>query len=384
MNQTAWLLISTTLLLLTLPGVALFYGGMVRKKNVLNTMALPLLALVLASVEWPVLSEVLPIGLGVWTGNPAQEGQSPVLMHHSIACALALALVAGALVERMRIAFFLIFGLLWVAFVYSTVVQWLWDGGWLTNLGALDFAGGAVIHISAGVTALALAVLVGPRQGYGRTEMMPNHLPLSFCGASFICVGWFGFSAGMGRAPITVATGAVVAIQVAAAAAAMAWTAAEWLQRDKPTMLGSVSGAIAGLVAISPAAGYVGPLSAMVIGSGAGVLCYMVVNFVKPILGYDDSLDVFGMHGVGGTWGMIATGLFASTAVNPEGSDGLFYGYPYQFAAQLAAVLGVWIFVGTATVLLFKGLESVLSPRVDEESEIVGLDLTQHGERAYQ
>jgi Amt family ammonium transporter len=384
MNQTAWLLISTTLLLLTLPGVALFYGGMVRKKNVLNTMALPLLALVLASVEWPLLSEVLPLGPALWTGNPAQEGPSPALMYHSIACALALALVAGALVERIRIAFFLIFGMLWVALVFSTVAHWLWGGGWLTKLGALDFAGGSVIHISAGVTALALAILVGPRQGYGRTEMMPNHLPLSFCGASFICVGWFGFSAGMGRASITVAAGAVVSIQVAAAAAAMAWTAAEWLQRDKPTMLGSVSGAVAGLVAISPAAGYVGPLSAMVIGSGAGVLCYMVVNFVKPILGYDDSLDVFGMHGVGGTWGMIATGLFASTAVNPEGSDGLFYGYPYQFAAQLAAVLGVWIFVGAMTVLLFKGLESVLSPRLDEESEIVGLDLTQHGERAYQ
>lgn len=382
MTQTAWLLISTTLLLLTLPGVALFYGGMVRKKNVLNTMSLPLLALVLASLEWPVLSATLPVGSLLWSGNQ-HEGQSPVLMYHSIACALALALIAGALVERIRLAFFLVFGLLWIPLIYSSVVQWLWGGGWLTELGALDFAGGAVIHISAGVTALVLAVMVGPRKGYGRTEMMPNHLPLSFCGASFICVGWFGFSAGMGRAPVTVASTAFVAIQVAAASAAIAWTAAEWLQRDKPTMLGTVSGAVAGLVAISPAAGYVGPLSAIVIGLGAGVLCYMVVNFVKPILGYDDSLDVFGMHGVGGTWGMIATGLFASTAVNPEGSDGLFYGYPYQLAAQLAAVLAVWLFVGVMSVLLFKGLQAILSPRVDEESEIIGLDLTQHGESGY-
>jgi Amt family ammonium transporter len=283
----------------------------------------------------------------------------------------------------MRFIFFLLFGVLWIALIYSPVAHSLWGGGWLTGLGALDFAGGAVIHVSAGVTALVLAVMVGPRKGYGRTEMMPNHLPLSFCGASFICVGWFGFSAGMGRATITVASTAFVAIQMAAASAAVAWTAAEWLQRDKPTMLGTVSGAVAGLVAISPAAGYVGPLSAIVIGLGAGVLCYMVVNFVKPILGYDDSLDVFGMHGVGGTWGMIATGLFASTAVNPEGSDGLFYGYPYQLAAQLAAALAVWVFVGVMTVLLFKGLQAILSPRVDEESEIIGLDLTQHGESAY-
>lgn len=382
MNQTAWLLISTTLLLLTLPGVALFYGGMVRKKNVVNTMSLPFLALILASLEWPVLSKVLPMGSVLWTGAE-QDGPSPVLMYHSIACALALGLVAGALVERIRFGFFLIFGFLWVALIYGPVAHSLWGGGWLMSLGALDFAGGAVIHISAGVTALVLAVLVGPRKGYGRMEMMPNHLPLFFCGASFICVGWFGFSAGMGRASMTVASSAFVAIQMGAASAALAWTAAEWLQRDKPTMLGTVSGAVAGLVAISSAAGYVGPLSAMVIGLGAGVLCYMVVNFVKPILGYDDSLDVFGMHGVGGTWGMIATGLFASTAVNPEGSDGLFYGYPYQFAAQLAAALAVWIFVGVMTVLLFKGLQAILSPRVDEESEIIGLDLTQHGESGY-
>jgi Amt family ammonium transporter len=383
MTSTAWLLISMTLLLLTLPGVALFYGGMVRKKNVLSAMALPLVALVLASLEWPALAEVLPMGAELWTTASGESGRSSLVMYYSIACALALGLVAGAVVERLQFSFFVAFGLLWVAVVFGPVAQWLWGGGWLTRTGALDFAGGAVIHVAAGVTALALAILVGPRKGYGRIEMMPHHLPLSFCGASFMCVGWFGFSSGMGRAPITVATSAIVAIQVAAASAALAWTAAEWLQRDKPTMLGTVSGAIAGLVAISAGAGYVGPLSAMVIGLGAGGLCYMVVNFVKPILGYDDSLDVFGMHGVGGTWGMIATGLFASSGVNPDSPDGLFFGYPYPLAAQLAAVGAVWAYAGVMTVVLYKALTLVLPSRVEDEEEVVGLDLSLHNENAY-
>jgi Amt family ammonium transporter len=225
--------------------------------------------------------------------------------------------------------------------------------------------------------------MVGPRKGYGRTEMKPNNLPLSVCGAAFLLVGWCGFSAGTGTAPMTTVTGAFVSIQAAAAAAALAWTIVEWLQREKPTLLGTLSGVVAGLVAISPAAGYVAPLSAVVIGVGAGGLCYMVVNFVRPILGYDDSLDVFGMHAVGGTWGMVATGLFASTAVNPDGSDGLFYGYPYQFLVQVIAVLAVWAFSGLMTFLLVKVLPLVLQPRVEVEAEVMGMDLAQHGERGY-
>ena len=375
-DQTLWLLVSTALVTLTLPGVALFYGGMVRKKNVLNTMGMPLLALALVSPAWLCFGDALVFGRS--PGNPA-----PQLAYQTMAAALALAVVTGALVERMKVLFFLVFGLLWVALVYGPLAHWLWGGGWLANLGALDFAGGAVIHASAGVTALVAAVMIGPRKGYGRVEMTPNHLPFSFCGAGLMWVGWFGFAAGASLAPMTTATGAFVAIQMSATAAALTWMAAEWLQRDKPTALGTVSGAVAGLVAITPAAGYVSPFSAVVIGIGAGGLCYMVVNYVKLILGYDDSLDVFGMHGVGGTWGMIATGLFASTAVNPEGSDGLFYGYPYQFFAQVVAVLTVWVVAGTVTVLLFKGLTLVLQPRVDHEAEITGLDLTQHGERGY-
>ncbi len=380
-DRTVWLLISTTLVMLSLPGVALFYGGMVRKKNVLNTMGFPLLALVLVSLVWLLGGEWLAVAPDAAGGE--KSGPSLFLAYQMMAGSLSLALVAGALVERIRVSFFLPFGLLWAVLVYSPIARWLWGGGWLADLGSLDYAGGAVIHISAGVTALVAAILIGPRKGYGRTEMKPNSLPLSVCGAAFLLVGWCGFSAGTGVAPMTTVTGAFVSIQVAAAAAALAWTAVEWIQREKPTLLGTVSGAVAGLVAIAPAAGYVAPLSAVVIGIGAGGFCYMVVNFVKPILGYDDSLDVFGMHAVGGTWGMVATGLFASTAVNPDGSDGLFYGYPYQFFAQVVAVLAVWAFAGAMTFLLVKVIPLVWQPRVEGEDEIMGMDLAQHGERGY-
>jgi Amt family ammonium transporter len=213
--------------------------------------------------------------------------------------------------------------------------------------------------------------------------MMPYHLPFSFLGVGFMWVGWFGFSSGAGRASMTVVTNACVAIQMACVAAALSWMVVEWVQRDNPTALGMASGAVAGLVAITPAAGYVGPLSAMVIGIGAGGLCYMVVNYVKVILGYDDTLDVFGVHGVGGLWGMVATGLFASTEINPDGSDGLFYGYPYQFFAQVVAAAAVSAFAGAMSFLLLKGLAVMLPPRVDEEAESMGLDLAQHGEKGY-
>ncbi len=361
--------------MLTLPGVALFYGGMVRKKNVLNTMSVALVALAAASLE------SLPFGL---LSSP-WSGLQPLLFMstYGLGGALALALISGACVERLRYGFFLLFGAAWIALVFRPVAYWLWGSGWLANLGSLDFGGGAVIHITAGVTALVAALVIGPRRGFGRIEMMPHHLPLSACGTAFLWVGWFGFAGGRGTASMATATGAIVAIQIAAASAALAWMAAEWLQRDKPTMLGTVSGAVAGLVAIAPAAGYVGPLPAMVIGVGAGGLCYMVVNFVKPILGYDDSLDVFGIHGVGGTWGMIATGLFASTAVNPDGSDGLFYGYPYQLFAQLVAVVAVWTFTAVVAGVLLKGLQLFVPSRVDPEAETIGLDLSLHGERGY-
>lgn len=383
-DQTLWALVSTSLVMLTLPGAALFYGGMVRKKNVLNTIGLPFSALVVTSLAWVLLGETLIYGGGGGAvPGRAAGGGSALLIFHALTGSLALALVAGGVVERIRFSFFLLFGVLWMLLAYGPLARWLWGGGWLANLGALDFAGGAVIHISAGVTALVAAVMVGPRLGYGRTETMPHHLPFSFCGVALMWVGWFGFSAGPGTNPMTTVTGAFVAIQSSAVTAALTWMIAEWLQRDKPTALGTASGALAGLVAITPAAGYVSPLMAVVIGVGAGGFCYMVVNYVKLILGYDDSLDVFGMHGVGGTWGMVATGLFASTEVNPDGSDGLFYGYPYQFFVQVLAALVAWVVAGGVSVLLIALLRIFLPVRVDEQAETRGLDLSQHQENGY-
>ena len=378
-DQTLWLLISTTLLALAVPGVALFYGGMVRKKNVMNTIALPFVALAIVSFAWSLAGN----GWVAWHGTEAMTDHNPLQsVYRGMMASMALALVAGGIVERIRFSFFLVFGLCWVAAVFVPLAQSLWGGGWLTHLGSLDYAGGAVIHISAGVSALVMAIMIGPRQGYGRIDMMPNHLPLSFCGAAFIWVGWFGFT-GAASTSMAAVTSAFVAIQLSAIAAALAWMAVEWLQRDKPTALGAMSGAVAGLVAIAPGAGYLSPMSALVIGVGAGGLCYMVVNYVKLILGYDDSLDVFGMHGVGGTWGMIATGLFASMEVNADGSDGLFYGYPYQFFAQVVAALAAWVVAGVMTWLLVKALTMILNPRVDEEAERMGLDLHQHAEKGY-
>ena len=379
-DQTLWLLISTVLLALAVPGVALFYGGMVRKKNIMNTIALPFAALALVSLAWSLVAN----GWIAWNGEEQTSYHDSLLsIYRGMMASVALALVAGGIVERIRFSFFLVFGLCWIAGVFVPLAQALWGGGWLVNLGSLDFAGGAVIHISAGVSALVMAILIGPRHGYGRIDMMPNHLPLSFCGAAFMWVGWFGFTGAAASESMAVVTSAFVTIQLSTIAAALSWMAVEWLQRDKPTALGAMSGAVAGLVAIAPAAGYVSPLSSLVIGVGAGGLCYMVVNYVKLILGYDDSLDVFGMHGVGGTWGMIATGLFASTEINASGSDGLFYGYPYQFFAQVVAAIAAWLVAGVMTWVLVKALAMFMTPRVDEEAERMGLDLHQHGEKGY-
>ncbi|GKS60418.1 ammonium transporter [Nitrospira sp.] len=374
-GETLWFLIATSLLMLVLVGVALFYGGMVRRKNVLNTIGMPFSALAVASLVWLCVGDRILYG--------GDETGSLRAVHHALMASLSLGLIAGGIVERVRFSFFLAFGALWILLVYGPVASWLWAGGWLTKLGSLDYAGGAVVHLSAGVTALVAAIVLGTRRGYGRNEMLPSHLPFSFLGVGLMWAGWFGMTVGPGPVSMTIVTTAFVAIQLSAASAALTWMVAEWLQREKPTALGMGSGLVAGLVAISPAAGYVSPVSAVVIGTGAGGLCYMAVNYVKLILGYDDSLDVFGMHGVGGAWGMVATGLFASTEANPDGSDGLFFGYPYQFFAQLVSTVVVAAFAGGMSFLSLKGLRLVLSPRVDEQAEIFGLDLAQHGEKGF-
>jgi ammonium transporter, Amt family len=373
-ESIAWLLIATPLVLLTIPGVALLYGGMVRRKNVVNTIGLTFLALLLASVMGAV---VIGVGAPIRAAERLQQFQLV------LGGAWALALTAGSIVERVSWRFFALFGALWLALIYWPLAQSVWGGGWLNHLGVLDHAGGGAIHLAAGVSALVAAMLLGPRLGYGRIEMMPSSLPLTVCGAGLLWMGWCGTAGGFAPSTPATRTSAFVALQCAAAAAALTWTAAEWLQRDKPTMLGTVSGAIAGLIGISAGAGYVGPLAALVIGCGAGAACYMAVNFVKPILRYDDALDVFGMHGVAGAWGLVATGLFASAAINPTGNDGLFYGYPYQLFAETTALLVVAAIAGIGTGLLVKIVSVVVPARVASDAEMLGLDLSQHGERGY-
>ena len=294
------------------------------------------------------------------------------------------ALITGAFAERMKFSTFLVFMVIWVTIVYCPVAHWVWgDGGWLKNLGALDFAGGTVVHINAGIAALAAALVVGKRQGYGNhTTFIPHNLPMTVLGAGLLWFGWFGFNAGSALAANALASSAFTATHLATCAATLAWVGTEWIVRGKPTTLGAASGAVAGLVAITPAAGFVGPMSAILIGLGAGVICYLAV-LVKPRLGYDDSLDVVGVHCVGGVWGALATGLFASKLVNSAGADGLFYGNPGQLLIQVIAVVVTMVFSFVISYVLFKILDATMGLRVTPEDEVAGLDITEHQETGY-
>jgi Amt family ammonium transporter len=282
----------------------------------------------------------------------------------------------------MRFSALMVFSVLWSVFIYSPLAHWIWGGGWLSKLGALDFAGGAVVHISSGVSALACAVVLGQRRGYGADYMAPHNLPLVLLGTGLLWFGWFGFNAGSALGANGTAVGAFVATHTAAATAALVWMAVEWMHRGKPTVLGAASGAVAGLATVTPGAGYVGPLSAMVIGAAAGCLCYFAI-VCKGKFGYDDSLDVVGIHGVGGVLGILATGLFASKAVNAAGADGLLFGNPGQFGVQVVTVLSVGIFSFIGTYIILKLVDGAVGLRVSQEEEAMGLDLSQHNERAY-
>jgi Amt family ammonium transporter len=293
------------------------------------------------------------------------------------------ALITGAWAERMKFSSFLIFIVLWATLVYDPVAHWVWgDGGWLKGLGALDFAGGTVVHINAGVAALAAVLVMGKREGYGREAFIPHNLPMTVLGAGILWFGWFGFNAGSALAADGLATSAFVATQLGACGATLSWVIVEWIFRGKPTTLGAASGAVAGLVAITPAAGFVGPMSAILIGLGAGFLCYLAV-LAKPKLGYDDSLDVVGVHGVGGVWGALATGLFACKAVNPAGADGLFFGNPAQLGIQFVAVLTTLAYSFIISWILLKIVDAVMGLRVDKADEVAGLDITEHQEAGY-
>jgi len=402
-GDTAWMLTSAALvLMMTAPGLALFYGGMVRRHNALGTIMQSFILMAVISIQWVLWGYSVAFGPDfhgitgslAWIGltgvglepNPDYAATIPhqaFMIYQLMFAIITPALITGAFAERIKFSGFLVFTLLWVTFIYDPLAHWVWGlGGWLRNAGALDFAGGTVVHISSGVSALAAALVIGKRRGFGSEPMPPHNLPLTVTGAAMLWVGWFGFNAGSALSSGALATSAFVVTHTATAAATLAWMLTEWLSRGKPTVLGAASGAVAGLVAITPASGYVGPLSAIVIGAVGGVLCYNACN-LKSRLGYDDSLDVVGVHGVGGTWGALATGLFATKAINEAGENGLFFGNPGQLLVQAMSVLVTWIFAFVGSLILLKLVDAVVGLRIHEEDEVAGLDLSQHNESAY-
>ncbi len=400
-GDTAWMLISTALVMLMTPGLAFFYGGMVRRKNVLGTIMQSFAILCIVSVIWVLWGYTLAFGPDKWgiigglewigLRNVGQESAplAPTIPHlifmmfQGMFAIITPALITGAFAERMKFSALILFSVLWLTFVYSPLAHWVWGGGWIGGtLGALDFAGGTVVHINSAIAAITAVFVIGKRRGYGMEAMPPHNLPMTILGAALLWFGWFGFNAGSALTSGGLASVAFVTTNTATGAAAMSWLAVEWIQRGRPTALGAVSGAVAGLVAITPAAGFVSPLSSILIGIGAGVFCYMAVN-LKQRLGYDDSLDVLGIHGVGGTWGALATGLFASTAINPAGKDGLFFGNPPLLGIQAIAVVATYAFVFAATLIILKIVDRMVGLRVDEEQEHIGLDQSQHGESGY-
>jgi Amt family ammonium transporter len=399
-GDTAWLLISTALVMLMTPGLAFFYGGMVRKKNVLGTIMHSFFILCTISIVWVLWGYSIAFGPDVRgvIGNLDWIGLSDILheaaplaptvphlifvMFQGMFAIITPALITGAFAERMKFSALLIFTVIWVTVVYAPLAHWVWGGGWIGNLGALDFAGGTVVHISSAVAAFAAVLVIGKRRGYLREPMPPHNLTMTIMGAALLWFGWFGFNAGSALSSGTLASLAFVTTNTSSAAAALSWTMAEWLHRRKPTALGGVSGAVAGLVAITPAAGFVSPLSAILIGAGAGILCYGAVS-LKPRIGFDDSLDVLGIHGVGGTWGALATGLFASTAVNPDGANGLFFGNASLFGTQVIAVIATYVFVFVLSIIILKVVDWTVGLRISEEDEFTGLDQAIHGEIGY-
>ncbi|MHB0913364.1 MAG: ammonium transporter [Armatimonadota bacterium] len=401
-GDTAWVLFSTALVLLMTPGLGLFYGGMVRRKNVLATILQSFVMAGLVGVQWVIIGYTLAFGPDKWhfigsldwiglrgvglTPNPEYAATIPhqaFMMFQGMFAIITPALITGAFAERMRFKSFLIFSLLWATFVYDPVAHWVWaPGGWLRNMGALDFAGGTVVHICSGMAALTCALVLGRRKGYGKEDMKPHNLTMTIIGAALLWFGWFGFNAGsaLGANPLAVST--FIVTNTAAAAATLSWIFIEWWHRGEPTALGAASGAVAGLVAITPASGYVGPLAAIAIGAVVSALCYFAI-VMKGRLRYDDSLDVFGVHGVGGTWGAIATGLFATTLVNPAGANGLFHGNARLLGVQILAVLAVCAYSFTMTLVILKITQAISALRVSKEEEEAGLDITQHGEVGY-
>ncbi|MBI3008852.1 MAG: ammonium transporter [Candidatus Omnitrophica bacterium] len=401
-GDTAYVLISAVLVMLMTPGLAFFYGGMVRRKNILSILMQCFIVLCLVSVQWVLYGYSLSFmpGEGFWGGGqwfglngvgfePYADYAGTIphqafMIFQAMFAIITPALIIGAFAERMKFSAFIIFILLWATFVYDPVCHWVWGiGGFLRKLGALDFAGGTVVHINAGMAALVTALIIGKRKNIEHSVPAPHNLPYVVLGTALLWFGWFGFNSGSALAANGLAVNAFVVTNTAAAAAGLSWAIIEWIRIGKPTMFGVCSGAVAGLVAITPAAGFVSVLPAIIIGLLVSVFCYIAVSIIKPKLGYDDSLDAFGVHCVGGTWGALATGLFASKAVNPAGADGLFFGNPKQLLIQLIAVLVTLVYTSIVTFVIYKVIDAVIGIRVNEKEESMGLDLTQHHERAY-
>ncbi|MBI5700331.1 ammonium transporter [Candidatus Saganbacteria bacterium] len=400
-GDTAWVLISTALVIMMTPALAFFYGGMVRKKNLLSTLMLSVVILCLISIQWVLYGYTLAFGndhAGLigglqWLGlmgvgqapNAAYAATIPHLAFMVFQMAFAVitpALITGAFVERINFSGFLVFTLLWSTFIYDPVAHWVWGvGGWLRNLGALDFAGGTVVHITAGVTALAIAMVIGKRRGYGKFPMEPSNIPLTILGAFLLWFGWFGFNGGSALSCGGLAASAFVVTTIAAAAAGLTWTIVSWIHK-RPSVLGLATGAVVGLVAITPASGFVSPLSSIVIGTVAALISYYAI-LIRTKSGLDDSLDVFACHGMGGMVGALLTGLFAEKAINPAGANGLFFGNPAQFGIQALTVLVVASFSFIVSFILAKIVDAIFSLRARVEEEEVGLDISQHGESAF-
>ena len=401
-GDTAFVLISAALVMLMTPGLALFYGGMVRNKNVLGTIMQSFIILGIITFEWVLWGYSMSFGpdhgsiIGGldWFGlkdvgmNPSPDYGStiPHVAFMIFQCMFAIitpALITGAFAERLKFTALLLFILLWGTFVYNPMAHWVWGvGGWMGKMGALDFAGGTVVHISSGISALAAALIVGKRLGYGSTAYIPHNVPMTITGAAILWFGWFGFNAGSALACNGLAANAFVVTHIASALGALSWMFMEWWHRGKPTTLGAASGAVAGLVAITPGSGFVGPVSAIIIGALGGVICYGGV-LLKSRLGYDDSLDVVGIHGLGGTWGALATGLFASTKINPDGANGLFFGNPGQLWIQFVSVVATVVFAFIVTLIILKIIDALIGLRVSEEDEVKGLDISLHNEAGY-
>lgn len=418
-GNNAWMMTSAALVLfMTAPGLAMFYSGLVRRKNVLGVMMQCIFLMGLMTVIWGICGYSLSFGgndNGVenpWIGNSDYMFMNNVQMVDGVAPGeadglpeltfmvfqgmffiITPALICGAFAERMKFSAMVIFSILWGLIVYCPLCHWVWDSGPLAYGaphaiagGALDFAGGTVVHISSGISALVCAVLLGRRLGFGATDMRPHNLTYTALGASMLWVGWFGFNAGSAGAANGLAASAFVVTHFSAAAGAVAWALVEWIRNGKPSILGAASGAVAGLVCITPASGFVQPMPALVMGAIAGVLCYFACGQLKSAFGYDDSLDAFGVHGVGGTIGALLTGIFATTAVNPDGANGMFYdpaGGMQLLIGQAVAVLITVVYAAIVSFILLKILDLTLGLRVSQEAELRGLDISEHGEEGY-